>query len=248
MTDKHQGARRRFLVMGLPRSGTTYLMTLLNSHRDVSCSGEVFNPYSIIETGEPDYTPERLFARDVAPRYFMKTFFERHEAESWKRVGLKLMLGHNIRVLTQLPELTDLAIIYIHRKNRLAQVASYLKAMQTQNWAQTSHSRDMKQKIVASPQIISHQWHEYATVDFLFSSWLASLPNPKLTIEYCELFKPDFNQRICGFLGVDPDPDMRSALIKQGANRVLDRFEMPEPIETYMRSLGLADWLEDELT
>lgn len=248
MTEADQGARRRFLIMGLPRSGTTYLMTLLNAHRDVSCSGEVFNPYSIIETGEPDYTPEHIFGRDAAPRYFLKAFFERHEAEPWKRVGFKLMLGHNIRVLTQLPDLADVSIIHVHRENRLAQVASYLKAMQTQNWAQTGESRDMKQKIVATPQIISHQWHEYATIDFLFAAWLKSLRNPKITLEYCEMFKPEFNQRICGFLDIDPDPDMKSPLIKQGANRVLDRFDLPEPIEAYMRHLGHADWLEDELT
>ncbi|MFN4154800.1 MAG: Stf0 family sulfotransferase [Paracoccaceae bacterium] len=247
MAEADHVACRRFLIVGLPRSGTTYLMSLLNAHEDVTCSGEVFNPYSIIETGEPDYDLRRIFARDAAPRYFMKGFFERYEAGPWKRVGFKLMLGHNIRLLTQLPELSDVSIIYVHRQNRLAQVASYLKAVQTSNWAQTTRSRDMKQKIVASPQMISHQWHEYASMDFLFAAWLETLPSPKITVEYRDLFKPDFNARICGFLGIAPDPEMKSPLIKQGANRILDRFEAPDPIESYMRTLGRADWLEDEL-
>ncbi|RGP38496.1 sulfotransferase [Pseudotabrizicola alkalilacus] len=248
MAETEHGAGRRFVIIGLPRSGTTYLMSLLNSHPEVSCSGEVFNPYSIIETGEADYDTGRLFTRDTAPRYFLKDFFERYEAEPWKRIGFKLMLGHNIRVLTQLPELADMSIIYVHRNNRLAQVASYLKAMQTLNWAQTSRTREMKQKIVATPQLISHQWHEYAAMDFLFASWLRTLPNPSITLEYCDMFKPEFNAQICGFLGVAPDPAMASPLVKQGANRVLDRFEVPEPIEAYIRQLGLADWLENELT
>lgn len=247
MAEADQGQNRRFLIVGLPRSGTTYLMTLLNSHRDITCSGELFNPYSVIETGPPDYDPDLRYRRDWGPRYFMKQFFERHEAGPCKRIGFKLMLGHNIRVLSQLPELAQIRIIYVHRENRLAQVASYLKAMQTKNWAQTRRSKQMAQKIVASPEEISQHWHEYATMDFLFAAWLDTLKNPRITVEYCELFGPDFNARICGFLGLDPDPDMKSPLVKQGANRVLDRFATPDPIDSYMRHLGRAHWLEDEL-
>lgn len=247
MSEADQAQHRRFIILGLPRSGTTYLMTLLNSHRDVTCSGELFNPYSVIETGGPDYDPDLRYKRDWGPRYFMRQFFERHEAEPWQRIGFKLMLGHNIRVLSQLPDLAQTRIIYVHRENRLAQVASYLKALQTQNWAQTQRSKEMTRKIVASPEEISHQWHEYATMDFLFAAWLETLKNPQITVEYCELFRPEFNARICGFLGLDPDPDMKSPLVKQGANRVLDRFAEPDPIESYMRYLGRAHWLEDEL-
>ncbi|WP_103332912.1 sulfotransferase family protein [Pseudotabrizicola formosa] len=247
MTQADQAQHRRFIIVGLPRSGTTYLMTLLNSHRLVTCSGELFNPYSVIETAEPNYDPDLRYKRDWGPRYFMRQFFERHEAGPWQRIGFKLMLGHNIRVLSQLPDLAQVRIIYVHRDNRLAQVASFLKAMQTKTWAQTRRSRAMTQKIVASPEEISHRWHEYATMDFLFAQWLGTLPNPSLTLEYCELFKPGFNARICGFLGIETDPDMNSPLIKQGSNRVLDRFATPGPIESYMRYLGRANWLEDEL-
>ena len=248
MTEAAQGEDRRFVIMGLPRSGTTYLMSLLDSHPEVSCSGEVFNPYSVIETGEPDYTPELLASRDRAPRFFLKEFLERYEAGPHRRIGFKLMLGHNIRVLTQLPELADMTIIYVHRYNRLAQVASYLKAMQTLYWAQTHRSFGMRQRIEATPQQISHQWHEYATMDFLFAHWLESLPNRKISVEYREMFRPEFNARICDFLNIVPDAKMTSPLVKQGANRVLDRFATPEPIEAYMRYLGREDWLEEELT
>ncbi|MGX0901644.1 LPS sulfotransferase NodH [Roseovarius sp. MBR-79] len=35
--------KRRFLIIGLPRSGTTYLMMLLNAHPAIHRSGEQFN-------------------------------------------------------------------------------------------------------------------------------------------------------------------------------------------------------------
>lgn len=247
MSETNHVAGRRFIIVGLPRSGTTYLMSLLNSHKSVICAGELFNPYSVIETGPPDFDLNRVFERDWGPRYFMKQFFDRHEAEPWERIGFKLMLGHNIRVMSFLPEMPDVPIIYVHRHNRLAQVASYLKAVQTKKWAQTRKSIDMRRKIVASPQMISHQWHEYATMDFLFENWLKTLPQRSMTVEYCDMFKPGFNESLCAFLQIAHDPKMKSPLVKQGANRVLDRFEAPDPIEAYMRCVGRPGWLENEL-
>jgi LPS sulfotransferase NodH len=247
MTADPTGALQRFLIIGLPRSGTTYLMSLLNSHPNVLCAGELFNPYGIIGTGGPDYDLNRIFERDWGPRFFAKQFFDSQDAPEHHRVGFKFMLGHNLRLLTQLPELPDLSLIYVHRENRLAQVASFMKAVQTKNWAQTRRSREMRTKIVASPQAISHQWHEYATMDFLFSTWLKTLPQPRITLEYRELFQPGFNQRICDFLKIPLAARMKSPLIKQGANRAVDRFENPEMIAAYFRHLGRAHWLEREL-
>ena len=247
MLETNNASGRRFLIVGLPRSGTTYLMTLLNSHKNVICAGELFNPYSIVEHGQPDFDGGRVVERDRAPRYFMKQFFERHEDGEWDRIGFKLMLGHNIRIMTYLPEMPDVPIIYVHRANRLAQVASYLKALQTKNWAQTEKSRDMKSKIVASPFQISHLWHEYAAMDFLFANWLKTLPHRSMTVEYCEMFTPGFNRSLCDFLGIPHDPAMKSPLLKQGANRVISRFEQPGPIEHYMRRIGRETWLEKEL-
>ncbi|MFN7224331.1 MAG: Stf0 family sulfotransferase [Paracoccaceae bacterium] len=248
MTTTEQVSGRRFIIIGLPRSGTTYLMTLLNSHKKILCAGELFNPYSVIETGPADFDPVVISNRDLAPRQFLQQFFERHERESWDRIGFKMMLGHSLRVLTHLPDVPDVPIIYVYRENRLAQVASLLKAVQTKTWAQTARSREMKVKIVASPQQISQQWHEYATMDFLFSQWFKSLAHRKMTVEYRDLFKPDFNGRVCDFLQVSHDPKMKSSLVKQGANRVIDRFKDAGHIEAYMRYIGRGSWLEDELT
>lgn len=247
MLEISNASGRRFIIVGLPRSGTTYLMTLLNSHKNVICAGELFNPYSIVEHEEPDLDGVRVVERDRAPRYFMKDFFERHETGKWDRVGFKFMLGHNIRIMTFLQDMPDVPILYVHRANRLAQAASYLKAVQTMNWAQTHRSKDMKQKITASPFRISHLWHEYATMDFLFANWLKTLPNRSKTVEYCEMFTPGFNQSVCEFLGIPYDRSMKSPLLKQGLNRVVERFENPEPIEKYMRTIGWDSWLENEL-
>lgn len=245
MTDPVPG--RRFLIIGLPRSGTTYLMTLLNAHRDIACSGELFNPYAIVGERERNDTPEDVHQRDRTPLIFMQDFFKTAEEDGPARVGFKFMLGHNIRILRKLADMPDLTLIHVWRENRLAQASSLIKAAETKRWAQNTADDHVTRKIDAGPRQINHRWHEYATMDFLFQQWLPGLPHKKITLEYRDMFAPGFEERICAFLGVDFDPGMKSPLVKQSTNTILDRFENPRPIKRYFTDLGFEHWLEPEL-
>ncbi|SDY83587.1 Stf0 family sulfotransferase [Citreimonas salinaria] len=238
---------RRFLILGQPRSGSTYLMTLLDSHRAIACSGEQFNPYAIVGTTGRSSRPADLLERDRDPVGFLRRFFDEAEAAEVDRVGFKFMIGHDARVLAALPEMTDLTLIHVWRENRLAQVSSFLKAVETRRWTQNREDGDLARKVAVGPRRVYHQWHEFETRELLFRSWFDALPHRRISLEYRELFAPDFPARICDFLQVAPDPAMRSPLVKQGANRILDRFEEPGPVVDYMRALGFERWLGPEL-
>jgi len=238
--------QKRFVLLGLPRSGTTYLMSLLNAHPDVYCSGEQYNPYAVVGDKRDD-RHETVLNRDKDPVGFLQAFFETPKARRAKAAGFKFMIGHNIEVLKHLEADPDTAIVHIWRENRLAQVSSLIKAAASQKWAQSNADEHIEKKINATPRQISHRWHEYATFDHLIGIWLAARPNPKITLEYRELFAPGFEERICGFLGLEPSPKMKSALVKQGANTILDRFTQPKPIRYYFTQIGKAHWLDEEL-
>ncbi|MFA3920794.1 sulfotransferase [Ruegeria hyattellae] len=238
---------RRFLIIGLPRSGTTYLMTLLNAHRDVLCAGEQFNPYAIIGAEAKSGEYSELVQRDADPRSHSDAFFDSHAELGHQCVGYKLMIGHNIRMLRYLPDLTDYKLIYVHRENKLAQIASLIKASQSKRWAQSRVDSHVAEKIDAGPFRISQKWHEFATFDFLFSQWFRTLPQEKWKLEYREMFEDGFEQRLCDFLGVGFDPKMESPLVKQGANSILERFQKPGPIRAYFRKLGRGKWLDKEI-
>lgn len=237
----------RFLILGLPRSGSTYLMTLLNAHGEVFCSGEQYNPYAVVGIAERDDNHETVLGRDKAPLDFMESFFENAAEKGVAWAGFKYMIGHNVEVLNALAEDPDLAFIYVWRENRLAQASSLIKAVQSQNWAQTEADDHVARKVHATPRQISQRWHEYATYDALFGQWLAGRPNRKITLEYRELFAPGFEERICGFLGLRADPRMKSPLVKQSPNKILDRFAKPGPIQYYFRQIGYGRWLDEEL-
>lgn len=237
----------RFVVMGLPRSGTTYAMTLLNAHKDISCTGEQFNPKAIVGVNSREEGSDAVLARDGDPSAFVADIFERAAREGVSQGGFKFMLGHNITALQSLLQDPDLKIIYIWRENRLAQVASLIKAAQTKRWAQSRKDAHVDAKIKAQPRQISQRWHEFATTDFLTSQLLSTVEQKVLTLEYKELFQDGTPERLCDFLGVEHDPKMASPLVKQGSNRVRDRFENPGPIVYYFNTIGRAEWLEEEL-
>lgn len=239
---------RKFVIIGLPRSGTTYLMTLLNSHDDVYCTGERYNPYAVVGIGdEKDDSHESVLDRDRDPEGFLNAFFDQADMRKQTHVGFKFMLGHNLTVLQALMARPDLTLIYLWRENRLAQVSSLIKAQQSLVWAQTKATSETHRKIAAGPRKISQHWHELATLDFLFSRWFETAPHARLTVEYQTLFQPGFKDRLCTFLGLRPDRRMKSPLVKQNPNCVLDRFEDPRPINYYFRQIGKAHWLEPEL-
>lgn len=237
---------KRFVILGLPRSGTTYLMSLLNAHPDVICAGEQFNPYAVIDTKEDD-SHAAVLGRDKDPVGHMNRFFEAAAAQGAVSGGFKFMIGHNLQVLQHLATDPDLSIIYVWRENKLAQVSSLIKAFQSKKWAQTKADAHIQRKIVATPRQISHRWHEYATFDHLITLWLAGLPNPKITYEYRDLFQPGFEAAVCDLLGVEHRRGMKSRLVKQGSNAIEDRFEDPRPIRYYFNQVGLGRWLETEI-
>jgi len=239
---------RKFVVIGLPRSGSTYLMTLLNSHSRIHCSGEQYNPYAIVGISERNENHAALLARDRRPLVFMRNFFEEHaNSGKFDQVGFKFMIGHNIRVLKGLAEDPSLSLIYVHRRNRLAQTSSLIKAARSNRWAQSGRDAHIDAKIDANPHRIVHRWHEYATFDFLFSQWFSTLPHHRIKLEYRDMFADGFEEKICGFLDVPYEPDMKSPLVKQGSNTILDRFENPKQIEKYFRAIGYEHWLDAEL-
>lgn len=239
--------QKKFLILGLPRSGTTYLMTLLNAHRDVLCAGEQFNPYAIIDAQSESRDFAALAARDQGARAFSDSFFTAHADSPCRRIGYKFMIGHNINLLAGLPDMRGLSLIYVYRRNKLAQISSLIKANQTKRWAQAEKDAHVTRKIDAGPLQISQSWHEFATQDFLFSRWFETLPQRRLTLEYCDLFEAGFERKICDFLRIKHDPEMKSPLVKQGNNRIIDRFETPGPIRSYFTQLGREAWLGREL-
>ncbi|MGB3472581.1 MAG: sulfotransferase [Erythrobacter sp.] len=236
----------RFLIIGLPRSGSTYLATLVHSHSDAYCAGEIFNPFAIVGLGWKETEPQKLVARDESPCTFLREFYEQHENRA-AAVGAKFMIGHHPEILSMIEREKDIKIIYIHRDNKLAQSASWFKALKTRQWAAIDSSVVNHEVLQAWPRELARQARDFDFSDYIFQNWLGRLQNEVLDVEYCDMFTEDFESKLCAFLDLTLRDRLTSSLVKQGQDDILERFEHKREIERYFRSIGKSDWLNPEI-
>lgn len=241
---------KTFLIIGQPRSGTTYLQTLLNSHPRIHCRGELFDPWQIDDDGHKTKNFEAVIARDAAPEAFLDAKLAGEGldgAEGLHRIGAKLLFQHHPRILSHyIPQRPELALIHVQRENKLAQFASLQQVARTQRWTSNEPSSPAP-SIKAAPGWAAAECNRLENQDFLLSQWLESLPNPLISVTYRSLFADDFEQRILDFLGVAPEGRLRSPLHKQGGNRIIGRFENADAIAQYFCKTGRSAWVEQEL-
>lgn len=238
-----------FLIVGQPRSGTTYLQTLLNTHPQVHCRGEVFDPWQIDDNGQKTQGIDAVIARDANPCDFLDRMLSGDgmpPCGGLRMLGVKLLFQHHPAILARfIPDRPSLPLIHVRRENKLAQFASLQQVEKSGRW--TSTTKAPAPTFAPAPFWAASECNRLQNEDFLLASWLDRLPNPVLTLTYHRMFAPDFSATVQGFLGVDPHAGLSSPLVKQGQNRILDRFSNPQQIAQYFRGVGLGHWLDAEL-
>ena len=241
----------RFVILGQPRSGTTYLQTLLNSHRDIHCRGELFDPWQIDDDGRKTTDRDAVIARDKDPVGFFDAMMQGRDlgraVPHW--IGAKILFQHSPRVFQDLlAKRPDIAVLYVHRENKLAQFASEQQVHLSGRWTDTGANPAPAPKVKAHPFWASAQCNRLENEDYFLDAWLSALPNPLLKLRYTDLQKPATHATTLGFLGLSGQRSFTSALRKQGQNRIVDRFENAEEIAAYFNATGRAGWLGPELS
>ncbi len=125
----------KFVILNAPRTGSNYLCTLLDSHPEVLCHHEIFNPHVVGVARHLQNTSFRLGTREERegdPVEFLGRVWERTEGR--RAVGFKLCWKQNEAIFDAV--LTDPGIrkIVLKRKNRIKSYVSLLLARQTGEW------------------------------------------------------------------------------------------------------------------
>lgn len=127
-------SRRLVAVLSQPRSGTHLLRNLLNSHPDIRCIGELFHPSTPVRAIErfPADTPassvlDGLFDDKASQNRHLG--FPVHDAAGRRRG--RFHWNHGV-LLDKRPAPL---LVWLTRRNKLAQYASWLAALDSQNWA-----------------------------------------------------------------------------------------------------------------
>jgi LPS sulfotransferase NodH len=134
----------QFVILGRGRSGSNFLASLLRSHPEVFCFGEVFHNdrHDTIFWDTPGF---RVRAADVALREHDPVSFLDREVfgpvpKSIGAVGFKLFYYHaqesHWRVLwDELQKRKQCRILHLHRRNELRAILSEKLAERTQLWS-----------------------------------------------------------------------------------------------------------------
>jgi LPS sulfotransferase NodH len=137
---------RKFIVVGMPRTGSTLLQTGLAQHPEITAFGELFHAVSTERKGAHAFTHngKQVFfdeEKDDAISYLEASVWPAAKPGS-RAVGFKLFAEHvkcrgTDKLFTRLKEeIPDLRVIHIVRPNYLDVLTSKTVASTTKSWVQ----------------------------------------------------------------------------------------------------------------
>jgi LPS sulfotransferase NodH len=219
----------RFVILTRPRCGSTYLATLLNSHPQVLCHGELF--YSLQVFYAVGYRDGSLHLatpaeRDADPQGFLAKVWELPFGNA--AVGFKLVAGQLPGAFGAVFADRRIRAIVLRRKNRLKKFVSALIAEREQMWTHYKHRfrpEDLQpiRVEVSLPDLEAYLDAERTFYDGIAAA-LARQPKPWVEVFYEDLFAgSETVERLLRFLGVEPQVrGLEPATHKRNSKRLTD--------------------------
>ncbi len=215
----------RFLVTGLPRSGTNLILHTLAFHPEVLAYNELFNPDRILwgsSAMDEEADPAYLALRAAHPLVFIEHVLSPGPPQC-KTVGFKLFYmqaseveSKNYRLVWPwLRRMEGLKVVDVVRRNKLKQIFSWFLATETQVWVREGGSRPQPPHSIALPfDVVDGYFHWYEDMERLRARQLEGMD--VLALDY-ETLAADFAPhmaRIQEHLGVPVLP-LAPAIRKQ---------------------------------
>lgn len=239
----------RFVVFAAPRTGSNWLCTLLDSHPEILCHHEIFNPGGIHyalshRDGSLDFGG--VEARDREPLEVL--------AEVWRQaaghpvVGFKHGLGQDRRVFAALFADRGVRKIVIRRAHRLRTYVSERIAQATGEWEsypgmELSRPRPVT---VDAADLAAH-----AARNGAFYRWigdeLAATGQEALDVLYERLADEAEHRRIQRFLGFSAFAPLRGATRKQNPGALCDLIANYDDLASALGGSDLGAELRAEL-
>jgi hypothetical protein len=239
----------RFAIVGLQRTGSSYLVNLLGSHPEIHCCGEIFNPDGI-NLRWPENMGGRRAGREIVselkelrprdPQAFLQSVFAIEFGAT--AVGFKIFPGHNPQMFERILDDRDIAKIVHSRDNGLARYASLRAARTTRDFVSGA-----EKPLVAFKAKQFAPFHlEHATFFDEIERRIAARGQRLHRSHFEELSDPTRLIALLEFLGVAPElPPLPQPPANRGSSDVLSRFSNPEAAEAYLREHNLMHWARE---
>ena len=213
------GGAVRFVILATPRTGSNWLCTLLDSHPDVLCHHEIFNPEGVFHARSCQ--PEQLglatvAERDRDPEAVLRRIWRRPLGH--RAVGFKHNRGQSAAVLARVLEDAAVRKIILRRDNRIRTFVSEELARRTGEWesypGREIGSGTRRLEVTAGPLRRHARENARHYADILQA--LESTGQRALELRYERLAAAEERARALRFLGVEhPQTPLHGATRKQ---------------------------------
>jgi LPS sulfotransferase NodH len=143
----HNTSYTQFMICSQPRSGSTYLEELLNSHPHICSYGEFIDQDRTRTTDHKICLYDTL--REKNPLKFLQKYIYVAHSSKTRAVGTKIMLnnqqlfrGKNKKLMQHIANSQNIRIIHLVRKNELEKVASHKIARIRKKFHETKNQKN----------------------------------------------------------------------------------------------------------
>lgn len=192
----------RFVILAAPRTGSNLLCTLLQSHPDVLCHHEIFNPdgiFTALPLRGTDFSLGGMAERDADPLAFLERVWA--SGQDYESVGFKMTHRQQPQVFNKVCTDPGIHKIVLKRQAMLKTYVSYLLAERSGIW---EDYRDIGTVTPPEPVTVDYQKLK-AAVEFneqYYADLDAIIRGPRTDVTYEKLFEADTQQRLLNELNL----------------------------------------------
>jgi LPS sulfotransferase NodH len=237
----------RFVIFAVPRTGSNWLCSLLNSHPEILCHHEIFNPERIIYStsyrdGQLNFGSVQQ--RDQDPLGVYGQIWEHPLGHSV--VGFKFNRGQNQIIFNQVLAEPEIKKIILKRNNRVKTFVSEMIAEQTKEWESYPWSERKDRKVAI--HVDEHALRQHIeTNQRYFDQIIETLENSTqsyLELSYEKLSSPEEQGRILHFLGVSQlEAKLTAITSKQNSCNLRDLVTNFEELAELLQDIDLKEEL-----
>lgn len=234
---------QKFVVLAAPRTGSNLLCTLLNSHPEILCHHEIFNPQGVflaLSHRNCGLQFPSVEERDVDPLAFLNRIWE--IPGDHRCAGFKWTRGQSDSVLQYVCRQTSIKKIILSRRGRIKTFVSECIAQATQQWEvyQRQELVSPRPKIaIRRDELLQHIAHN----DQFYRSLCGLLEESSQdyhSVMYEDLLCRQQQACILSFLGAfDTSCQLQAASVKQNSTCLKDTIANFQELESNLQGSEL---------
>lgn len=185
---------KHFNIVTNGRTGSSFLVRLLNSHPQILCLGELFHP-SVKRYGTERFeNPEAWITEQYRINRCGKEI-----------CGCKFIYPRDKKMIENFcPEGIN---IFLFRKDLARQAISSALAIHSNNWE--DYTKKLNQRFVLPVDLIERQYQYHLKLEEQLNEFIEQCDITKSYIVYYEEFSPDIFNGLFNFLGAEKIPEIQ---------------------------------------